>query len=200
MSKKVAIVFTGRLIVDPNQYQNFKDYFLTPLTALSYEIDIYVSHSKGYTPEHIQEFINLYHPRKIVESSEDIIDVRSYPTPNGNNKRNVMCMYLSRRNARDLLEGMYDLVISSRSDLWFKAPIPFSQLTKPGIHIPEGFDYTGLNDQCAFGSMAEMRVYLNKFLFIVFLQSMRLGVIASHHTIFDVFAKQNVYHNLVGFV
>jgi hypothetical protein len=162
--RTVAILFTGRLVIDQGQYQNFKEYFLTPLAGMSCKVDIFVSHCKGYTPEHIQTFTNLYRPLVIVESSEDVIDtshIRTYYY-----RKNVMCMYLSRRNVRDKLKATsrsYDLVISSRTDLWFTTPIPFQQFIHPGIYIPRGNDYSGLNDQCAFGSMTDMCMYLSLY-------------------------------------
>ena len=163
--RTVAILFTGRLVVDLHQYQNFKDYFLTPLAELSCKVDIFVSHCKGYTPERIQAFTDLYQPLVIVENSENIINTNHIWAPR-HNKKNVMCMYLSRQNVLGKLKEVsqpYDLVISSRTDLWFRTPIPFQQLVHSGVHIPQGFDYCGLNDQCAFGPMTEMCTYLSLY-------------------------------------
>jgi FkbM family methyltransferase len=165
---KIAIVFTGRLIVDPVQYQNFCNYFMIPLS--NFEVDIIVSHCKGYDQKRIQQFTGLYKPKKIEQNEENYPDVQKYRCRAVTNKNNVMCMYKSRRNALRLLEEYieetnqsYDIVISSRSDLFFSSLIPFTQFTQPGIHIPSGFDYTGLNDQCAFGPFDDMKTYLNLY-------------------------------------
>jgi len=167
----IAILFTGRIIDDPQQYNNFCEFFLTPLK--DHHVDIFVSHSKGYTPERIQSFTRLYNPKCITKSSEKYIDTNRFSLHPEARRHNLMCMFLSRQNVLQLLDDYvqkshikYDLVISSRTDLWFKTPIPFQQfIGRDGrdIHVPEGSNWGGLNDQCAFGNLEEMRIYLSLY-------------------------------------
>jgi hypothetical protein len=179
--KRIAIVLTGRLIINEEQYQNFKKYFLMPLSQ--YDIHMFVCYSKGYSTEHIEYFKRLYNPTttptqfiQMTENDEQYVDISKYTYIDGSTrKHNMMSMFLSRYRALQLLEKLqqtgieYDLVISSRSDLWFTSPIPFESylpfetFTCNGICIPENFDYGGINDQCAFGCLQDMKTYLNLY-------------------------------------
>lgn len=60
----------------------------------------------------------------------------------------------------------FDSVIKTRSDLWYKEPLDcnyiFNHLQKSNvINIPQGSDYSGVNDQFAIGPYGLMREYLS---------------------------------------
>lgn len=157
----VAVLISGRINIDTNQYNNFVKIFG------KYNPDIFVSHSKGYSIDYIQKFTNLYKPISIIENDE-IFNINITNKRSETNVHNTMCMFQNRFNCLQLLQSIdkkYDLVISYRCDCRIADNfIPFENLINknvPGIHIPYHNDYGGINDQFAFGDMKNMEIYLS---------------------------------------
>jgi len=165
---KIALLITGKVNTDADQYQNFYDNFIK-----DNDVDIFVSHSKDKA-EKISKFCELYKPKCIIESSENYYDVSMYSKSNETNLHNMMCMFLNRKNVMHLLDAhikatntKYDVINSTRCDLWFDGRINFSDFVEEINHnkvaIPSYCDYGGVNDQFAFGNLDVMNKYLSVY-------------------------------------
>lgn len=81
---------------------------------------------------------------------------------------NLMCMMLNRKYAYEMMEGSntkYDLLVSTRTDLWFEQPINWPALldmkSQGYLCIPNPkYDYKGVNDQFAAGDYHTMSIYM----------------------------------------
>ena len=95
---KIAILISGRVNTNIEQYNNtvntvFRDN----------DIDIFISHQKT-EPEQLSKFIELYKPKKMIESNEIIFDVSKYPKAFETNSSSVMYMHLNRKNVFNIFE------------------------------------------------------------------------------------------------
>lgn len=165
---KIAILISGRINNNLQQYQNFMNMFK------NYDTDIFVSHSIMDNYNVKDNFIKLYNPKKIFQSNEKYVDVSKYEKNKWTNSHNACCMFLNRYNCLKLLNEYiektktnYDIIISTRCDLLFGQPIFFEQfmneINNEKICIPNINDHTGLNDQFAFGNYNVMQKYLNLY-------------------------------------
>ena len=169
---KVAILFSGRLNIDDEIFNNFKNVFLNEV-----DCDVFVSHSKGYSSEYIDKFVEMYKPVKIIESDE-AYPVKIYTERNFRKNRftiipNALRMYLNRKYVYNLFteyinetNTKYDMIIYSRLDLFFNCTFKYIDIynvinTHTNIIlVPEGFDYEGgLNDQFAIMKPNEASIY-----------------------------------------
>ena len=59
----------------------------------------------------------------------------------------------------------YDLVFSTRLDLFYKEPLKFNGVEENTIYIPEGYNYAELavNDNLAHGTLEVMKKYMNLY-------------------------------------
>jgi hypothetical protein len=169
---KIALLISGRINTDKNQYENFKKNFLD-----NNDVDIFVSYPYKYKII-LDEFIKLYKPKKIVESDEQYIDVSSYPLYFQSNRHNVMCMFLNRKKVLEAFneyvletKATYDCYISMRCDLIFNAQIDFNkcinQINQPNNDIivapNTGNQYGGVDDRFAIGTYNSICKYLNVY-------------------------------------
>lgn len=174
---KIALLISGRVNCNPEQHQNFLTNFVQ-----NHQVDLFVSHNKTDKTHIIEKFIQLYHPIRIVENNEICIDVRQYNVrpeyeivKNTNKIYNILYMYQSRLNVLNIFEEYvknthekYDIIISSRNDLWFYEKINFEEIkTYTDNHYicipnPEN-DHCGLNDHIAFSDNKSIIVYLKLY-------------------------------------
>lgn len=171
---KIAILFTGRINCNEEQYQNF----LTNCVQY-HQVDLFVSHNKTDKTHIIDKFIELYHPVMIRQNEEIKIDLSNYKIPNEYENRNIyniLYMHQSRLNVWNMLEEYtsnntdvkYDIIFSSRNDLWFENKINYEDM-KPYIDnhylcIPKiEWDFSGLNDQLAFSDYESIAIYLKLY-------------------------------------
>lgn len=163
---KIAILFSGRLDPTIEQYNNIMNNLVQ-----SNDVDFFISHSK--TDENvIQEFVNLYKPKKIIESDELYFDCGKYKALSEKCKHHTMCMYLNRKKVCNLLKEYmnennikYDIIISGRCDLVFGDKLDINSLihhiNNNELCIPNPqCDYTGINDQFAIGNYKTIITYL----------------------------------------
>ena len=163
---KIAILFSGRIDTTIEQYNNIMNNL-----AQSNDVDFFISHSK--TDENIiQDFVNLYKPKKIIESDESYFDCSMYKSLSEKAKHHTMCMYLNRKKVCNLLKEYinenninYDIIISGRCDLVFNERLNINSLmnhiNNNELCIPNPqCDYTGINDQFAIGNYKTITTYL----------------------------------------
>lgn len=65
----------------------------------------------------------------------------------------------------NLIPKGYDIYVRIRPDITFNGKLDFSQFDCTGkkIYIPQGMDYTGINDQFAFGNHEVMKIYYSVY-------------------------------------
>jgi hypothetical protein len=164
---KIAILFSGRVDTTIEQYNNIMNH----LVGQSNDVDFFISHSKT-DEKNIKDFVNLYKPKKIMESDELYFDCSKYKSLSEKAKHHTMCMYLNRKKVCNLLKEYmnendihYDIIISGRCDLVFGNNLDINSLMSH-IHnnelcIPNPqCDYTGINDQIAIGNYETITTYL----------------------------------------
>lgn len=119
-----------------------------------------------------QEMLDLYQPVAVSETPWD--DEQTGPQFSRETDRdrffpveyyrNVRAMHSRWQRAADLFGpslANYDVVIKSRFDvLHQQAVVVETALERGALVVPVGGDYTGLNDQWAFGSPAQVDWYL----------------------------------------
>jgi hypothetical protein len=112
-----------------------------------------------------QEMIRLLNPKKIyyakVEVPNNLLNINKRPETN---LLHTYSMYFNNYKAFKLLEEYqiennfeYDCIIKYRSDL--HSTDHFNLLNEEGIFIPTGNDYSGVNDQAAYGDFKSMKKY-----------------------------------------
>jgi hypothetical protein len=136
---KLAIVISGRINDDIEQYNNFQNtFFKNPVFDIFEQKNIFVCHSKTKNVEMVERFVQLYQPKIIVESDEEHhIDLIKYNSRPETNRYNTVCMYLNRFYLLQILiqymkdnDVFYDCVISTRADILFENKKQFEVLNK----------------------------------------------------------------------
>lgn len=192
--KTAAVCFSGEMRDLEETYNNLKECLFIPLDKNGYYIQTYI-HAWG-TSEPTKSSVgrvsgcpnldsamsivypdsfasNLYHPTKAVfEDYFDSPPYKSHPPVDGENSgrsRQYSQMYKIEK-CFDLVDSA-DLVIRSRTDLFFDCPLDFSQINPNTVYIPstidqDSFSGRGWNvddDYCidffAYGDMEAMRSY-----------------------------------------
>ena len=159
---KIAILLSGRIHTTHAQYQNTMDNLVQ-----SHDCDFFISHGTTDSQAMIDLFVSLYRPVRIVQIDEEYMDTSVYPTLNI--RHNMMCMFLNRQTVYESFDEyvtstgtVYDIIVSSRVDLWFSNAIDYDHVRDPNIlYIPLGADHDGLNDQFAVSKNPQyMKAYL----------------------------------------
>ena len=152
---KIAVLIYGRLNKCVEHYSNY-------MSSLGKDVDFFLS-SDNSSEELLQEFIHLYNP--ISYTNEKIfysISLDNYSKRPETNIHNMICHFINKQRVFQLLENhneTYDIVVSLRIDLVFKDTFDFSNVVENTIYIPNNYDYYGINDQVAYGTMEVMKKY-----------------------------------------
>jgi hypothetical protein len=169
---KVAILMSGRINIDKNQYEHFYRNFQE-----NNDVDLFISFPYKYNIL-LDEFIKLYKPKKYIISNEDYVNVDKYKLYFQSNRHNVMCMFLNRKKVLDIFNeyinennidvNNYDLIISMRCDLIFDTPIDLYKyipyIKKDILIVPNtGNDFGGVDDRFALGNYMTISKYLNLY-------------------------------------
>lgn len=166
---RVAIVITGRLNTDVNQYNNFRD---TYLQDHGIHVDIFASSSIDPNAN-LTAFRALYHPVAVAQNGVPYFSLEAYqdqvrpPTV----PHRCLSMYVNRTKAADLLASSlapYAMVVATRCDLYMHQPFDWHEAIKQakehGLIIPnEDLDYSGISDQFAYGTNEKIIRYLKAY-------------------------------------
>jgi hypothetical protein len=196
---KIAVLFSGRVNNNIHQYNNYIDNLVQ-----NNDVDLFVCHSKTERKDILNDFIELYKPKKIIENDETYIDLSKYPTIYGTRIYNVLYMYENRLKLFNIFNNYvlenninYDIIISTRNDVWLYEKFDFYSL-KPlvdneKIFIPNPeLDSGGINDQIAVGNYNTISIYLQ--LYESFFHLLNSGVILHPETILYNYLN---YKNLI---
>lgn len=166
---KIAIVFTGRIYKYEEHYENIMNNLVQ-----GNDVDFFVSHSPELQ-ENINHFKELYKPKLFIDDPFIYIDCEKYPKSSTTNRHSCLCMYYNRYRIGKQLQYYinanhvnYDLIISSRTDIFFHKKLDLNLLIAMSfdsiVCIPnEEFDYGGINDQFAAGTILCMNTYFNLY-------------------------------------
>ena len=167
---KLAILFTGRINDNKDQYENIMKNLVN-----NQEVDFFISYPKDTNKDMVQKVSQLYNPKIIIENNEEYFNVDKYKKRPETNKHNVLSMYLSRLNIKNALNDYmrttnihYDVIISTRIDLRFKCEMnlidSLKHIQNNELCIPNPcFDWMGINDQFAMGNSNTIDTYLNAY-------------------------------------
>lgn len=65
--------------------------------------------------------------------------------------------------AFSIVPSTFDVYVRMRPDLMFNGPLKLQKPEPKTVYIPQGMDYGGINDQCAYGDYDSMKVYYQVF-------------------------------------
>ena len=162
---KVAVLLYGRI----NKYRDTYESFLRVFNA--HDVDIFYSCDAGEETL-VSDFKELYKPVAVCNDKiEYSVDFRQFldEIPD-THIHNMTLHYINKMRVFQLLQSHikemnthYDIIFSTRLDIIYKGTINFSIPEHDTIHVPEGYDFYGLNDQIAYGNLEVMSVYMNIF-------------------------------------
>jgi len=193
---KFALLFAGRVGLSHKTYENIMQNVIGTNTC-----DVFLSHDPTLN-ESMDRFIELYKP---VSINNDPIPTDYFMTtiPENNDtlstNRQIQCHFYNKKRVLRVMQEHgkeYDVVILYRSDLVTDTPIDFSKFVYDDktIFIPNGYDYLGINDQIAFGSMKAMEVYLSLY------NSMKTYYIQGIRFIGEPMVKKHIDVNLLSVI
>lgn len=163
---KIAILFSGRIFKFRNHYNNIMENIVQ-----GHDADFFLSHSPELD-EDLESFCEIYEPVATCNDPIPEFDFTQYPVfPEfTTNRRNITSMLYNRIRVFNLLDEYikktrihYDCIVSYRFDLFSYNKLDYK--IEPNIlYIPEGSDYcSGINDQVAYGTYEQMKIYMNAF-------------------------------------
>jgi hypothetical protein len=162
---RIAVLIYGRINKCIDHYDNMIENL-----CQNHHVDFFLS-SDNSNQKLLDKFIILYKP---VTYNNDAIhydyDLGKYPggRPEITKERmhNMTCHFINKNRLFILLEKYirsfkkkYDCVVSLRIDAVFKNKFNFNRLKENTIYIPFGYDYSGINDQIAYGTLNVMKKY-----------------------------------------
>jgi beta-1,4-mannosyl-glycoprotein beta-1,4-N-acetylglucosaminyltransferase len=173
---KIAILLSGRINDNIEQYINIMSSIVK-----SNEVDFFISYSKTKNKCLVNNFLNIYKPKKYIENDEQYHDIKKYITPY-DNPLSIMYMFQNRLKVIHLFDeyvketgSTYDILISTRCDLWYFQSLDiniFNKIeNKNKLHIINGIgqggmencDSGGINDQFALGNYNNISIYLRLY-------------------------------------
>jgi FkbM family methyltransferase len=154
---KVALLISGRLSCEQTR-------LIPKILQSSWEIHVYLSLNE------------LDDPARLTPISSRVKGLwcSKYTAPQEHPKKahetvwqNMMSMFYHKFHVFQMLgDEHYDVVVSFRPDFMTDS-LPGIFSVEPGtIYAPEGDDYGGLNDRCAYGNLEAMKFYCSAYLHV----------------------------------
>jgi len=176
MTRKIALLFSGRISDHKEQYDNIMNRLLN-IQNNDFVIDIFISHPKDVEDDLLQKVIELYKPIIIIRNLEnyDAVRIENFSNTPNINKHNIMSIWLSRYNLFNAFheyiqanDKKYEMVISLRMDIVMRSNFDINTLQSlidnNILCIPNTeYDFDGISDQFAFGNITTMSVYMKMF-------------------------------------
>ena len=161
----IAVIVFGRLHRCVESYENIA----YALGMSHHTMDFFLS-SDNSNEDLLNDFKSLYKPKAY--SNEPIPyndEFSKYPLQDWTNPPNMWRHFKNKNRVFGLFEEYcnsenvtYDIVVSFRFELFFHHSFNFNQeLDENTIYIPNHNDFTGINDQIAYGKADVMKKYNN---------------------------------------
>jgi hypothetical protein len=160
---KIALCFSGQARSFESGYEYYKKNLLD-----QYDVDVYI-HTWKFDQD--RKLLELYRPVSYEFENPPLgnFDERYTNTPNAQKHppRFTYRMLYSTYKCSQLINKQYDWIIKSRTDYALNVVIPFSELDKSKLYIPNcrmvpERDFG--NDQFAFSSQENMMKYMSTYL------------------------------------
>ena len=164
MTRRIAILLSGRLTSYDKHYRNIIDTF-----GDDYVIDFYAGISEEPINKRLLDgFLKLYKPKKWMYSDKPLLDIDFSKVKSGKNlkpiRKNVMFMWRNRDAVKSLLDDVtYEWIVSTRADVYYKNKLDYSELDADKINIPKGSDFGGYQDKVAIAKEPLMLEYLDVY-------------------------------------
>jgi hypothetical protein len=172
---RIALLLYGRI-------NKFKEHRANIIESFGKDnqVDIFYS-CDGEDTSAMLEFIDLYKPIKVCNDKiTDTIEgkLHRYPNPPSPeyfdlvNIYNMSRHFINKSRVFKLLEEHieqehthYDLVISTRIDIFYNESFIHGNIEENTIYIPMGYNYglLAVNDQIAHGTLSTMKKYMNMY-------------------------------------
>lgn len=168
---RIAVLLYGRINRYKELYIRFRKFFGAN------DIDIFYS-SDATQEEDLQEFIRIYKPVSWCNDKIEASDIftklankyrkeeKNYT--NNNPYTRMYCHFINKKRVFDLLDiyihntgSVYDLIVTTRLDLYYLVPLPTIELKEDTIYLPNNHPIPGVNDHIAIGSYNVMKIYHN---------------------------------------
>ena len=162
---KVAILIYGRLNKCAKHYSDI-------MNALSnYDsVDFFCSSDNSDTI-HLNDFITKYKPICYINDKINVDDFKyiyEFPKDPDTNIDNMIRHFINKKRVYDIFfkyieenNKQYDIIMYLRADLQIYDKFNFEYPKENNIYIPIGSDWSGINDQIAYGSQSVMKIYSN---------------------------------------
>jgi hypothetical protein len=156
---KIALCFSGQARAFKEGYEFYKRNLFD-----HYDVDVYI-HTWKFTEQN--DLVALYKPKacefELPPQGDFNTKYTNTPNPVKHPPINTYRMLYSIYRSSQLIQGQYDWVIKSRTDYALNTVIPFAELDKSKLYIPNcrmvpERDFG--NDQFAFGSQYTMMKYM----------------------------------------
>lgn len=164
IKKKIAILVYGRLDKCAEHYDNIIEY-----VGKEHEIDFFAA-SDNSDQLFLNNFINIYKPKAFTNNPiihKKILFKYLSLLERCTNLLNVTCHFINKKRVFDLFEKYildnqinYDVIISLRVDIKINSQFCFQNVDENTIYIPNNYDYGGINDQIAYGTINTMKKYM----------------------------------------
>jgi hypothetical protein len=163
---RIAVLIYGRLNKCVNHYSNILD-----ALGREHQVDFFASSDDAMSPL-LEAFLQTYKP--IAYTNDKIVYTCNFHTYVGKhpetNIHNMTCHFINKERVFLLLEAYaekehieYDAVVSLRVDVVFQTRFQFAHIDANTVYIPVNYDYTGINDQIAYGTREIMKKYSSVF-------------------------------------
>lgn len=171
---KIAVLLSGRICPNNLQFdQTIYDKNINTLKLLGDDLTFFVSINKSadnseYTQKFLNE-LNITNNQINIEQTQEPQELYNYPKRMETVYHNAYSMFYHNKRSFQLMEEYqnkhninFDVIIKFRGDLKstekFPIETPINNLT---VYIPNSFDWSGINDQIAYGDFDSMKIYSN---------------------------------------
>ena len=172
--RKIAVLLTGRL-QSSNEIefnQTLYDKSLQTLKLIDNNITFFISiNQTAENPEYTKRFmsdLNISQDQINIENTQPPSELLTYPKRIETIYHNAYSMFYHNKRCFELMETYqnkhqitFDTILKFRADLFSNTEFHISEIEQDTIYIPNSFDFSGINDQIAYGTPNSMKIYTN---------------------------------------
>jgi hypothetical protein len=162
----IAVLFSGRIFGFSESIEEYKKFIFKDNPVI-----IFIGHNSYNTEDLsiLNKYNNIHIMSKLYEMPHDKpivyshkrVDPRGYYLSSMWYHRNIAYEMMKEYSIKNNV--LFDVVISGRTDSIMTSMLTIGDLEENTLYIPHNFDYGGINDQFAYGTMSSMEVYCNLY-------------------------------------